>query len=177
MQVVDKSTKLTDDLKIRYSCLVHDLGKGVTPKQMLPHHYGHDEKGINQVSKFSSRIGVPTSWNKCGKTSSKWHMKGGIFEKMTPKKQVDFIEQVGKSLLGLEGLQIVVACDKNRQPENLEQTYENIMFAQIGNKCLKEINGEKIKENHPNLTGKLLGEKLHQERIKWIKSIDKKTFF
>ena len=46
MKVVDKSVEFTSDLRIRFSCLVHDLGKGVTPKEMYPHHYGHDAKGV-----------------------------------------------------------------------------------------------------------------------------------
>lgn len=39
MIAVDNSVKFTDDLLIRYACLVHDLGKGLTPKAMYPHHY------------------------------------------------------------------------------------------------------------------------------------------
>ena len=98
----------------------------------------------------------------------------GIFEKMTPGKQVDLIENVDKSMLGLEGLKIVVACDKNRDQEDLNTTFENISFAEIGNKCLTQVNGKNIKQKYPNLTGKDLGEKLHKERINWIKSIDRK---
>lgn len=33
---------------------------------------------------------------------------------MSAAKKVDFIERVSKSVLGLEGLQIVVYCDRNR---------------------------------------------------------------
>ena len=33
---------------------------------------------------------------------------------MTSSKKVEFIERVNKSILGLEGLQIVVYCDRNR---------------------------------------------------------------
>lgn len=174
MVVVDKSVELTTDLAIRFSCLVHDLGKGVTPKEILPHHYGHDEKGMELVQKFGNRIGVPNSWIKCGKTSSKWHMKAGIFNQMTPKKQIELIENVGKSMLGLEGLRIVVACDKNRGKENLQSTFNNILFAKIGKECLEKINGNTVKEKYPYLVGKDLGEKLHEERVKWIKSIDRK---
>ena len=36
---LDNSAKLTNSLMIRYSALVHDLGKGLTPKEMYPHHY------------------------------------------------------------------------------------------------------------------------------------------
>ncbi len=169
MMVVDNSTQLTSNLSIRFSCLVHDLGKGLTPKEMLPHHYGHDEKGVKLVQDLGHTIGIPNSWMKCGKTACKWHMKAGIFDKMTPKKKVDLIEKVGKSIIGLEGLRIVVACDRNRNNEDLQTTFDNIYFADLGNKCIAEINGDTIKKAYPNLYGENLGRKLHEERIKWIK--------
>lgn len=174
MIVVDNSTKLTQQLAVRFSCLAHDFGKGLTPKEMLPHHYGHDEAGAKLVQNLGNRIGLPTTWIKCGKTAAKWHMKGGIFKQMTPKKQVEFIENVGKSLLGLDGLKIVVACDKNRHQEELQVTFSQIDFDRIGKKCLTQITGDSIQKQYPNLNGKQFGEKLHQERINWIKSIDRK---
>lgn len=39
MLALDNSVELTNDLAVRYSVLVHDLGKGLTPKEMYPHHY------------------------------------------------------------------------------------------------------------------------------------------
>lgn len=75
MITVDNSVELTDDLLIRYACLVHDLGKGLTPKEMYPHHHGHAEKGVEPVKNLSHRIGVPNSWKKAGLTSSKEHMR------------------------------------------------------------------------------------------------------
>ncbi len=174
MIVVDNAAKLTNNLEIRFSCLVHDLGKGLTPKNMLPHHYGHDENGVRLVQNLGKRIGIPITWIKCGKTAAKWHMKGGIFEQMTPRKQVELIENVGKSILGLEGLKIVVASDKNRYQENLQSTFDQIYFATIGKQCLTQITGNRIQKQYPNLIGKQFGEKLHQERINWIKSIDRK---
>lgn len=75
MITVDNSAKLTSDLLVRYACLVHDLGKGLTPKEMYPHHYGHSEKGIEPAKNLSNRIGVPTAWKKAGITSCKEHMR------------------------------------------------------------------------------------------------------
>ena len=75
MIAVDNSVSLTKDLTIRYACLVHDLGKGLTPKEEYPHHHGHGLKGIVPVRDISNRIGVPTSWKKAGITSSKEHMR------------------------------------------------------------------------------------------------------
>lgn len=168
MAVVDKSVELTNDTAIRFACLVHDLGKGITPKEMYPHHYGHDEKGIELVGNLSNRIGVPNLWKAYGKVAAKEHMKGGIFFKMTPAKQVQFIERVGKTKLGLEGLQIVVIADKC---STRDIKMENILFASIGKQCLQEVNGEVIKKQYAGLEGEKFKEKLHSKRVEWIKHI------
>ena len=44
MMVLDYVAKQTNKLEIRYSALVHDLGKGITPKEEYPHHYNHEIK-------------------------------------------------------------------------------------------------------------------------------------
>lgn len=171
--VVDNSAKLTNDLAIRFSCLVHDLGKGVTPKEILPHHYGHDEKGVPLVTKLGKRVGIPKAWEKCGKTACKWHMKAGIFEQMTPKKQVELIEQVAKSMLGLEGLKIVVACDKAREGKDVFQKQKEIMFDSLGKELLQTIDGNFVKQKYPNLIGEKFKQKLQEERIKWLRDFYK----
>lgn len=166
---VDTISKYTKNLEIRFSGLVHDLGKGTTPKQMYPHHYGHDERGVELVSKLGKRIGVPKSWIKCGKAACKYHMKGGIFYKMTPAKKVKFIEEVSKTYLGLDGMQLVVNADKNRK------SYEDkdIEFAKIGKEMLEKIDGKYIEDKYKIKPGILLGEKLHQERTNWMKKYEK----
>lgn len=171
MIVVDKSTELTEDTAIRFACLVHDLGKGVTPKEMYPHHHGHDEKGVKLVENLCGRINVPNLWKAYGKVASKEHMKGGIFYKMTPAKKVQFIERVAKTKLGLDGLQIVVIADKC-STRNIKE--EDVSFAEIGKKCIQEINGEEIKSKYPNLEGEVFKEKLHEKRVSWMKREENK---
>ena len=45
MEIVDLVAGMTDDLAVRFAGLVHDIGKGATPPEMLPHHYGHEKIG------------------------------------------------------------------------------------------------------------------------------------
>ena len=165
MVVIDKSAILTDNVEIRFSALVHDLGKGITPKEMLPHHYGHDKNGVKLVENLGNRLKIPNSWIKCGKVSAKEHMLGGIFNRMTPKKQVDFITRVNKSLLGLDGLRIVVICDRWRN----EDEPTDVNFHKIGKECISKINGRYIEEKYKIKDREKVGELLRQERIKWIK--------
>lgn len=165
MIVVDKSAILTSSIEVRFSALVHDLGKGITPKEILPHHYGHDKNGVKLVENLGNRLKIPNSWIKCGKVSAKEHMLGGIFNKMTPKKQVDFITRVNKSLLGLDGLKIVVICDEWKN-ENMPT---DINFAEIGKECISKINGKYIEEKYNIRNKEQVGELLRKERIEWIK--------
>ena len=161
-----KNLELKRKLEIRFSALVHDLGKGLTPKEEYPHHYGHENTGGDLVLKLGHKINAPNSWMKCGKTACREHMRGGIFYKMKPSTKVSFIERVDKSLLGLDGLQIVVISDKTSGGR--EANKEEIDFETVGKRCITEINGEYIKNKYGLKQGKKFGNKLHEERIKWM---------
>ena len=169
MIVVDKSASLTDNEEVRFSALVHDLGKGITPKGMLPHHYGHDKNGAKLVENLGNRLKIPNSWIKCGKVSTKEHMLGGIFNRMTSKKQVDFITRVNKSLLGLNGLEMVVICDRWRN----EDMPTDVNFAEIGKECISKINGKYIESKYKIENREKVGELLRLERIEWMKKYKK----
>ena len=163
-----KKFDINRKLEIRFSALVHDLGKGLTPKEQYPHHYGHEDAGVDLVVKLGNKINAPNNWIKCGKTSCREHMRGGIFYKMKPSKKVDFIERVDKTLLGLDGLQIIVIADKTSGGR--ENNKENINFEDIGKCCLNEINGDYIKNKYGLEPDIEFGNKLHEERIKWMKN-------
>ena len=90
---------------------------------------------------------------------------------MTAAKQVEFIERVSKSILGLEGLQIVVYCDRNRFGTLSEEEKKQCSFLELGNKLLSEINGEHIKEKYNIKNGKEFGNRLHEERVKYLKKL------
>lgn len=174
MMVLDKSAELTEEypinrkLEIRFSALVHDLGKGTTPKEQYPHHYGHEERGIKLVEQLCHRVKAPNAWMKCGKTACREHMRGGIFYKMKQAKKVEFIERVSKSILGLDGLQIVVISDKTSGGRNYKP--DEIDFETLGNECLNKINGEYIQKKYGLKPGIQFGNKLHEERIKYMKN-------
>lgn len=79
MIALDNASKITKDEKIRFATLVHDLGKGRTPKEMYPHHYGHEERGKQPLIELSKRLGLPKQWREYGMTAIKEHMKGRNF--------------------------------------------------------------------------------------------------
>ena len=164
---VSKATKNFDDerkLEIRLGALVHDIGKGETPKEEYPHHYLHELRGIDIVRKLGHDLKLPNRLIKCGKTACREHMRGGIFNNMKPSKKVEFIERVDKSILGLDGLQIIVNAD-NKDAQNFEK---------IGKMCLEEINGKYINKKYGLREGIEFGRRLHEERVQWMKKYEDK---
>lgn len=165
MLVLEKISKTTKREEIRYAGLVHDLGKGITPKEEYPHHYNHDIKGVKAVIDLGNRIGVKKMWTSCGIVAAREHMKAGIFNQMTPKKKVSFIERISKTRLGLEGMQLVANADKMSK-----NTDEESEFLKIGNEILNKINGKYIINKYNINDGKKIKEKLHKERINYLKN-------
>lgn len=60
MMVVDYAAQRHHSLAIRFAALLHDLGKGLTPADVLPRHIGHEAKGVALVEAVCARLKVPT---------------------------------------------------------------------------------------------------------------------
>jgi tRNA nucleotidyltransferase (CCA-adding enzyme) len=59
-QVVDCAADAGLELPVRFACLMHDLGKGVTPPENWPAHHGHEGMGVKLVGQLCQRLRVPT---------------------------------------------------------------------------------------------------------------------
>ena len=60
MMVLDMAARLQAPLTVRFACLVHDLGKGTTPADMLPRHIGHEQRSAKLLKGLCERLRVPT---------------------------------------------------------------------------------------------------------------------
>ncbi len=59
LMVLDLAARMSKDLEVRYAALLHDLGKGTTPAEMLPKHHGHEQRGAKIVTVVSERLRAP----------------------------------------------------------------------------------------------------------------------
>ena len=162
LREVENSRKL----EIRFSALVHDLGKGTTPKEEYPHHFNHEKRGAELVKNMGKRLKLPTRLIKCGVTSCLEHMRGGIFDKMTASKKVKFIESVNSTILGLDGLQIIVDADDMTSENN-----NSNQFAKLGYEVINCTNGNEIMKKYGITEGKEVANKMHEVRVKYLKKL------
>ncbi len=91
MLVVDYAANQNFSLAIRFSALMHDLGKGTTPAEILPQHIGHEERSFNLVREVCKRIKVPNDCKELAQIVAKFHGKLYQSLQMKPSTLLSFL--------------------------------------------------------------------------------------
>lgn len=73
LMVLDQAARLTPDPRIRFAALVHDLGKGETPADILPHHHGHEKRSVALVEALCKRLRVPNDFRDLAVKVARYH--------------------------------------------------------------------------------------------------------
>jgi len=92
-------------LTVRYACLCHDLGKGLTPADVLPRHIGHEGRGLPLVRRLSERWRVPSDCRELAELVAREHTHVHQSEAFSAEARLRLMER----------------CDAWRRPERFEQ--------------------------------------------------------
>ena len=123
MLAIDYAARQNYALAVRFATLMHDLGKGVTPAELLPQHIGHEARGIHLVKDVCKRLRVPNDCKELAQIVSKFHGKLHQVLQMKPSTLLSFI----------------VELDAIRQPER---------FKDFLRACEADSRGRTGLENH-----------------------------
>lgn len=75
MMVIDYAASQNFSLPVRFAALMHDLGKGTTPKEILPRHIGHEEHSVHLLKDVVKRLRVPNDCKELAQIVAKYHGK------------------------------------------------------------------------------------------------------
>ncbi|MEO8297934.1 MAG: multifunctional CCA addition/repair protein [Burkholderiales bacterium] len=71
--VLDMAARLAAPLTVRFACLAHDLGKGTTPRDVLPRHIGHEARSVRLLQAVAERLKVPNDCRALAEVVAKEH--------------------------------------------------------------------------------------------------------
>ena len=84
MMVIDYAASRNFSLPVRFAALTHDLGKGATPKDVLPRHIGHEARSVDLLKGVCKRLRVPNDCKELAHIVAKFHGKLHQASKMRP---------------------------------------------------------------------------------------------
>lgn len=105
MLVLGQAVQQQAPLAVRWACLVHDLGKGTTPAEVLPRHIGHEQRGAKLVRQVGERWRVPRDCTELAELVAYEH--GNIHRSL--------------DLSPAALLRLLQRCDALRKPERFAQ--------------------------------------------------------
>lgn len=154
MQIVDVVARKTQTIEARFAALVHDIGKGKTPEEMLPHHYGHEQRGLLVLDAWNKRMTLPKSWLMAAHFVIKEHMRAPLLKKTG--KIADLLLAVEKSGLSFADFRRIICADHGTLPYYLVH----------GEDLLRKMLQVRGTEAPPELRGADVGKWLREERVR-----------
>ncbi len=124
MMVLDLAAQRGEPLPVRFACLVHDLGKGTTPAELLPRHLGHEQRSVDLLRAVCERWRVPVELRELAEVVAREH--GNIHR--------------SEGLDAAALLRLLERCDALRKPAR---------FAQALAACECDARGRLGFEDHP----------------------------
>lgn len=94
MMVLEQACKLSDDSQVRFAALVHDLGKGATPKDEWPRHINHEARGADIVKIVCQRLRIPNDYRDLAERTARFHLHYHRALELKPATVVKTLEQL-----------------------------------------------------------------------------------
>jgi tRNA nucleotidyltransferase (CCA-adding enzyme) len=124
LMCIDVAAAMDAPLPVRFSALVHDLGKARTPRGEWPSHRQHESRGVPLVRALCERLRVPGALRELALIHTREHLIVHQVQQLRPQTLAELLERI----------------DPWRKPERFEQ----LLAA-----CLADARGRKGLEQAP----------------------------
>ena len=121
---LEQSARQNSSSAVRWAVLLHDLGKALTPKEELPAHRNHEQRGLAAVEALCARVKCPAYHRQLALKVCGLHLKIHRAFELNPKTVVKLFEEV----------------DLLRRPQ---------MFSDLLAACQADARGRKGREDAP----------------------------
>jgi len=176
MMVLEQAAKLSENPMVRFAALTHDLGKGVTPADVLPKHHGHERAGLPLVKELCRRLKTPKAWLELAVVTAKFHTHVHRAQELKPKTILKTLEDLGAFRVEGRLEQFLICCeaDARGRKGREDRDYPQAEIFRNAFQKVKEVSPRDViaafeaktgKRPHGELTKNLI----HQARIAAIR--------
>lgn len=93
LMVLEQACRFNVPLDVRWAALTHDLGKGITPENLLPSHHGHEDAGVPLIKALNARFKVPSECGHLAVVVGKLHTLAHRALELRPGTILDLLQR------------------------------------------------------------------------------------
>lgn len=169
MMVLQQACLLSTDPLVRFAALTHDLGKGTTPKDILPHHYDHEERGVNLVKALCERYKVPNQYRELAVITSRYHTHVHRAFEVKPKTLLKVLNATDAFRKPERFSQFITACiaDSHGRPGYEDYDYRQAPFFELVRNTAAAVDVQEIISD--GFENEKISEELNRRRLNAVK--------
>ncbi|TAN70464.1 MAG: multifunctional CCA addition/repair protein [Methylobacter sp.] len=165
---LEQAALLSTSPEVRFAALVHDLGKGVSPKAHWPHHHGHESHGLPILEQMCSRLRVPNSFKVLALQVMQYHTRCHRAFELRASTLTDMLAALGAYKQTNRLPEFLLACEADAKGRTgLENTsYPQAELLSGAAKAAGAVDTSSILNGA--LKGSHIGEAIRRLRIKAV---------
>ncbi len=152
-----------DDL-IGFAALTHDLGKALTPRDELPRHVMHEQRGVEPLRALAARLKVPNEHRQLAEIACREHLNVHRLDELRDETVLKLFERMDAFRKPDRVRQLALVCeaDKRGRAGLADQPYPQAPELQRLFAAARSINASAFAGMPP---GPALGEAIRKARI------------
>lgn len=157
-------------LTVRWACLLHDLGKGLTPPGEWPRHIAHEQKGLKPIRAVNARCKAPRDCQELALLVGEYHTHGHRAQELRPSTLLELLQHFDVYRRPQRFEEFIAACEMDaRGRRGLEgRDYPQAAYLRGAAAAARAVEVKSLLER--GLQGAALGEALKHERQRALKA-------
>ncbi len=168
-----EAVRLGGNVSARFAVLMHDLGKGVTPPEVLPSHHGHEGAGVALVEQVADRLRIPNHFRELAIMTARYHTHVHRALELRADTLLRALEACDALRRPERFADFLLACEADaRGRKGLEnRDYPQRVYFARARDAVAAVN--LAPEERTGLSGEQIGQALRKRRIAAIEALGK----
>ena len=111
LMVLTQASSLTEDTRVRFAALTHDLGKGTTSPSEWPQHHEHGRRGVILIDTLCDRLKAPRAYRDLAKLVARYHLRCHRALELRPGTMLSTLEALDALRRPERFNQFLLACE------------------------------------------------------------------
>jgi len=173
LQVLAVAAELSPDTTVRFAALVHDVGKGLTPRDQWPRHIGHEETGARLIEQMAARLRAPNEHRELAVLVARHHARVHRVAEQRPATVLELLELTDAFRRTERFERFLLACEadaRGRGPELRARPYPQaaLLRAALTAAASVRLDPEVLARDK----GPVIAERMRSARIEAIRSLN-----